>query len=31
MKLGVIAAALIGLALFVWLLFHIGIEAVRVR
>jgi len=28
MKLGVIAAALIGLALFVWLLFHIGIEAV---
>jgi len=28
MKIGVIAAALIGLALFVWLLFHIGIESV---
>jgi glycosyltransferase 2 family protein len=27
-KLGVIAAALIGLALFVWLLFHIGVEQV---
>ena len=28
MKIGVIAAALVGLALFVWLLFHIGIESV---
>jgi len=28
MKIGVIAAALVGLALFVWLLFHIGVEAV---
>ncbi|MBL6853415.1 MAG: flippase-like domain-containing protein [Alphaproteobacteria bacterium] len=28
MKIGVIVAALVGLALFVWLLFHIGIEAV---
>ena len=28
MKIGVIAAALIGLALFVWLLFHIGIKSI---
>jgi len=28
MKIGVIVAALVGLALFVWLLFHIGIESV---
>ena len=28
MKIGVIVAALVGLALFTWLLFHIGIEAV---
>ncbi len=28
MKIGVIVAALIGLALFVWLLFHIGVESV---
>lgn len=28
MKIGVIAAALVGLALFVWLLFHIGVESV---
>jgi putative membrane protein len=28
MKIGVIAAALVGLALFVWLLFHIGVGAV---
>lgn len=28
MKIGVIAAALVGLALFIWLLFHIGVESI---